>query len=122
MQKKISIISGVLALVLTTYACSAWYNTHGIHIYLISYELGRVFIYSCLPVAIAAVICWGVFIFFIRKVWKEHKETEPRQKEKKTKAVKVKNVCVKCGEPLGTAAKFCNKCGTAVNPEQIEVE
>ena len=119
MQKKVTIISGVLAVIVTIFAWCAWDNTHGIKLYMVSYEMGQFFNYTCLPAIVVAIVLWGILVVLAYRVWKEYRKNKvdkpkTEQEIKPVEKKKREKLCTKCGAVLDEKAKFCNKCGNAV--------
>ena len=81
MRKK-TIIFGLIEIALIIYTYVAWSNTRGLRIYLISYQMGKIFTFSYLPIALIAVIGLFVVIKLLKKDLKIIKENRVQKKAK----------------------------------------
>lgn len=133
MRKK-TIIFIVIEILLIVYSCIACSKSRGLNIYLISYEMGQVFVYTYIPAILLATIFLFVVIRLVKKdvhMYKEQKVKIPSVSELLAKHEGTKNteplvngetvatqksiakelVCTQCGAAITQAQKFCGKCG-----------
>ena len=140
MRKK-TIVLGVIELILLVYGCIAYRSIKGLHIYLLSYELGKIFVYTYIPVIFLAIIGMVFVIRLVKNDIKTLKIKKAQNKEIKAKKKKQKIADDKLEEATvllqteeseeatvllqaeeqeeATVIKlFCNQCGNEIKPNQ----
>jgi len=118
------LIWGMIAVALSIYTVYAWYMVNGINIYFVTYEQGRLLVYTYIPAGVIAVLFWVVFVKSVKKARKDKKKSVPAQPiadeptdtkmamKEQTIEKTMDRVCYNCGEKLDKDAKFCTKCGS----------
>ena len=128
------VVLAVITLAISIYALCAGITVKGVDIYLVSYNVGRVFAATYIISGILAVAGWIFLLICVMKMirqWlnSDKKKTEVEEKtsdagqeklEAKEKALNTEQKqeaevkCAGCGAILISGAKFCTKCGKKV--------